>query len=666
MSFPTVRLIHDTTGVNEDITNRPIFDLIERTNWLKEQIDSLLIQSSKMFISEAPCSDDCKDSNFVFFDEAVKKWQTGAAGTVEIGGTKEEVPAPGCYIQGMVKNIIGGAGNRKGDIYLHGSIQDFNIIDMMEENEVQIGKPVYLTGKITHSGQGTYTPPSVEIFGGKFVSDTEFILGIDFRNLGERHRHIWFPLEPDKFEVILPAPDGHWLYPYTEFPVWPPISYTSAVMCVNGVAYFHGNYFWLSPDGLHYKHPDYPPDEADPDIFEAILYYQAPWGQELEDELISGAVDSLSARTANLKIYRQGTIDPASSGDLEIANFPIFDLKSTTTWGSEVVKSLNTDTITGDIEVFKGPVVERLYSGTNNVSYTIKDESTPADFGLLDIHVNNIFDFVSSTEEGWEVWKEVNIETGTGDIEIKRGPVLEKLFPKYDTDQNIFLTSHAPCTLDNTGLLDLAIKQVIKNTITTQIGSLVVKGITSTPKGNLDLATGLVVEKLAPKHSKVRIYEQGTWDNATQGDLEISPLSLYRVKFVYHGSIGQGVSGKQLFDLSGFFDNELLIGNGTIIRCIIRQDHIVTQGTIDTEVYITDEVTPRHLTALDLQLSTVVGNNRYADSGEKLVGASGLTFSDKEFLYVKVTTSGDLIVFSSGPDDIPTLEVILFVIPDDH
>ena len=40
VSFPEVRLIKDDTAVDEDITNRPIFDLTERTDWLKQQIDN--------------------------------------------------------------------------------------------------------------------------------------------------------------------------------------------------------------------------------------------------------------------------------------------------------------------------------------------------------------------------------------------------------------------------------------------------------------------------------------------------------------------------------------------------------------------------------------------------------------------------------------------------
>jgi hypothetical protein len=664
-NFPNVRLIHNGTNVAEDISNQPHFDLKERTDWLKEQIDSLLVQSSRVFVTEAPCSDSCIDSKLVYFNKDIQKWDL-AVSALENPGQANELPEPSSYLQGIVKNVTGGAGSKKGDIYFYGIVNDINVVNLMEENEALIGDNIYLNTSQTLAGQGTYTPPVLEVFVGKFITSTSILISPDFRNLGESHRHIWFDLEYDKFTQLAPPSSGHWLYPYSEFPIWPPISYTSAAMSVNGVMYYqgasHDNYFYLAADGLHYIDPTYPPD-PDLDVFDAILYYQVPYGQEKEDELITGGVDSIFARTLNLKIFKQGTTDPAAVGDLEILSIPILSTETLTADGSIVVKSLNVDAVTGDIQVFRGSVVEKLVNGTPNVLISEELTTTPATQGKLAVHVFSDYTYSTDAEPGWLVWKDIVVDPVTGQNQVKRGPVLEKLFPRYTGGtQNIYLTAHAPATSTETEQLDIAIEQNILNTTTSQTGSLPVKNITVTAEGNLDLVTGPVVESIQPATgSRIAVYDTGTTTPATQGELDIDVADFYRVKFIHQGAISTGAT-TVLYESSGNFLSELLVGAGYITRCFARlgptTNHIVTVGTLQVTPYL-DAVA-----LTDLQKTFDNGaQNRIVDSGEFVPGGTpALAYTDKQELILKVVSSAGLAIQQpGGVNDIPSLEVVLFV-----
>jgi len=673
-SFPDVRLISNGQNVDEVDTNQPIFDLIERTNWLKNNIDSLLVQSSRLFITDAACSDDCQDSNCVYYDKDTEKWDIASATIIELGDGTDERPAPESYAQGIIKDITGPAGSRKGIIYLYGAITDINKVNFLEENEIIIGEPVFLTGRDTHKGQATYTPPSVEVFLGKFMPSGEFLFTPYFRNMGEQHRHIWFKLEYDNFTQVGDPLDGHWLYHYSHFPVWPPISFTSAVLSINGVAYFHNSYFYLSADGVHYIHPDYPPID-DPEQFEAVLYYQVPYGQERREELLTGGVDSLYARTLNLKIYEQGTTNPASTGDLEILNIPLISEKSTTTLGTNVIKSLSVDNVTGEIGVFKGPVVERLYPGSDNVIFKVHNNPALAEYGLMDLFVINEFVFdVGEDEAGWLAWKDITIDPVTGEHTVLRGPVLERIYAKY-TDpgvKNIFFTPHTDPDVhafDYTARLDLAIQQ--KSTVESDVeaGNLVVKDIDISTEGNIELLRGPVVEDIHPRQTHVAIYEEGTSTPATQGSLDISVMQLHKIRFLHTGNIAAGATIDPVYLDNGYQARELLYHESTVVQSMISISSNVTNGQLDAEIYADPLSGPsRHLSDLDVSLDFVT-NNIWNKSSQYNVRKTELILVPSERLRVKfIASAAPGFVGYVDPGDINDLysiEVVLFVIIHD-
>ena len=449
MPFSDVRLIQDGTKVDSDVTNKPVLDLIDRTNYLKEQLDNISIQTSSLFLLDRDCSDDCKNSNFVYFDITDKKWKPGYASISKIDN--KLYTDQNSYIQGIIQNITGTPGQKKGKITIYGLVTDIDIINLMVENSQQIGSNIYLATDNIHKGQGTYTEPELKVFCGKFITDNTILFQPYFFNLGESHRHIWFDLDLSKFHdtglnetltgtatftngsanvtgigtlfatelqandwIILDSDNkpykilsitddthltlisnynetggtgsiskyiGNWLYPWSEFEQWPPITYASAILVLDENTIVPNGKFNLTADGAHYINPNFDPTT---DTRRFTLYYEIPYGIEESKEITKG-ITSLLARTLNLKIYKQGTQSPASVGDLEILSIPIFNDASETSDGDKVVKSLNTNTITGDINVFRGRVVESLYPKNSRISILTHGGVTGESQGKLDI-----------------------------------------------------------------------------------------------------------------------------------------------------------------------------------------------------------------------------------------------------------------------------------------
>lgn len=354
-TYPTVRLIEDDTGVNSSITNRPIMDLIQRTDYLKDQVDSLSIFSQRIILSGKPCTDSCIDSSLVYFDEDTGKWDVAYGDLVPIGTPSQFVAKKNTYVQGLVKNLSGSLGNRIGDVYIFGLIENINYTNMLDPADptVHIGQPLFLTNDTATQGRATYIRQDIDIFIGKFVDSNTLILGIDYKNFETGHQHDWFDLEYANF---IDLGGGEYLYPATAFPRFPPRPLTSSYVAVNGVGYYYGIDFTIDSDGLHYINSLYPPD-PDPDLFRARFYYQIPVGDTNE------TVTQLAPATDNLIITSCETSQPATTGNLQIACIPVIDDISLGVSGSLVVKNIVSNENTGNIEIYKGQVVESINAG---------------------------------------------------------------------------------------------------------------------------------------------------------------------------------------------------------------------------------------------------------------------------------------------------------------
>lgn len=375
-TYPTVRLIEDDTGVNSSITNRPIMDLIQRTDYLKEQVDSLSIFSQRIILSGKPCSDTCAESSLVYFDEDTSKWAMAYGDLVPEGSPSVFVATKTTYVQGLIKNLSGAPGSRIGDVYIFGLVDSVNSANLLDPADptVHIGQPLFLTNDTATQGKATYTRQNIDIFIGKFADATSLILGIDYKNFERGHQHDWFDLIYANF---INLGGGEWLYPSTSFPMFPPIPLTSSYVSVNGVGYYYGIDFTIDTDGLHYINTTYPPD-PDPNLFRARFYYQIPVGDTNE------SVTQLAPATENIIITSCDTDENATTGNLQIACIPIIDDISQTSPGSIVVKNIAVDESTGNIEVYRGQVVEEIRAGDGIVlDQTQGTVTVSADMGSL-------------------------------------------------------------------------------------------------------------------------------------------------------------------------------------------------------------------------------------------------------------------------------------------
>ena len=728
MGFPSVRYIEDGMQVNADITNRPLRDLTERTNWLKDQIDNVLLDNTRIMVTEVKCSDEVKDSQLVYLDPDTGLWAPAVAEVITQEG--QQYISKKAYIQGIAKNIQGAPGSKYCDVYFFGIITGLNLINFLEENEIRIGVPLYLTGKNTKAGQCTYQAPAIEIFIGKFIEEDKFLFTPDTRTLTDRHRHIWVQLEYNNFTPIVTdeeltgifsfsnnstivtgtntifttelSPDqwihsvsefypvkiknilsdtqlelytpylgsthqgnakiwtGHYLYHYSHLPIYPPISYTSALLVVNGVVYFYGDKFYLSADGVHYIDPDYPP-QPNEDIWQAILYYQVPFGNDTEPVTEEG-VTSLYARTQNLRIYKQGTTVPASTGDLEILNIPTIKTLQNDREGSTVIKEITVDQTAGDIQLLRGPIVEALYSGSTNVKLKHHNSSNNANQGNLDIYVINQFNIGNNDNTpGWLVWKDIEVDPNTGEHIVKRGPVVEYISPKY-TDvsiQNVYITPHNT----SPGHLDIAIKQHVDSmTYTNDPGYIVVKNVEITNEGNLILRRGPVVETLeGTDYTKVYIAGSTTVEG-TQGNLAVRSLIKNKVRYLWTGTLDTGTTVDVYRD-DGALKNTYIREPCSVVKSFIRISSSVTQGSLTLYVYVNSDGTDRELSELRLSLDNI-NNDIYNQSQWYSLDTVNLQCVPRDYVWVRLTTDDNFEGYTApnDPNDLYTIEVVLWIV----
>ena len=371
---------------------------------------------------------------------------------------------------------------------------------------------------------------------------------------------------------------------------------------------------------------------------------------------------------SNLKIYKEGTTNVASAGNLDILCFPILDTKSTSSPGKEVIKNLTTNTVTGDIEIFKGPVVEKVFGGTSNVTITEHlNPTTEAEDGQIDINVKNVYSIFTDDQEGWLVWKSIEVDPITGENKILRGPVLEFLFPKY-TDpgvQNIFLSNHTGGPgLDYTGRLDIAIRQEIdSSTYTNESGYIVVKDVETNTEGNIVLKRGPIVEEVNPG-GHVRIYEKGTTTQANQGLLDIKPLNLYRVRFLHTGEIGPS-STVSAFLSDGYLEEERIFMDSAIVKSTFRINTSVNTGSITCNITRVPIVggSSNFNNKLDLILD-ITSEPIFTQSSKYDIDDTDIQCYAGDRIYTTLTSS-PTFVGTTGPgiDDIYTFEIVLYIIP---
>lgn len=340
MRYPNVRPIQDGTPANAAITNRPLTDLRDRDDFLKAQLSNISYLASRLFLLNRPCDDACVIDRVVYL-RSDGKWMLAQAGVDPLSNNTDTTLTDASRAYGIIQNITGSPGNYFGDIYFFG---EFPVTAGIVDGIQSLYQQYYLSA--TTAGKITAVPPTAaRIAIGKFTSATQFFLSPQYNLVADQHVHYWFTIDKTKFVIQ----GVQWLYPANEFPVYPPLPFESAIFVVNGALKTYTTDFTITEDGLLYN--------TDPaGIITAQLYYIQLMGNSQTE------VTQALPGTDNIKIRDCLTGDDATTGRLKFSVFPTYD-EIAGQAGSLVVKNLATAATTGHIEVYRGPIVEKVKAG---------------------------------------------------------------------------------------------------------------------------------------------------------------------------------------------------------------------------------------------------------------------------------------------------------------
>jgi hypothetical protein len=347
----TVRKPVDGQPVSSAVSGRGLFDLEQRTDYLYDRFQNFVVDSQNVYLLDEPCVDTVLDSHLVYFDIYKKKWSPAFA-ELSPNLSSEYKAIKESYVLGLAKNVNGSVGQRKCDIYVSGIIKDITVSNFFESGLSESGKVLYLTNNETNQGKCTEVEPGLAIIIGTMLNQKDLIFFPQYLSLDRSHKHYFFQTEYSKYQDL---GGGTWLYPHTEFPVFPPNPFTSCVYIVNKQVYTYGVDFTVDSDGLKYSGMPAPdPDEA---VFYGVLYYLMPTSH------FEVGVASLAPKDDTVIITSSSTGVDDTTGNLEIQCVPQIELHSDSNYGSSVVKNIVEEN--GHILLQKGPVVERLIAGNN-------------------------------------------------------------------------------------------------------------------------------------------------------------------------------------------------------------------------------------------------------------------------------------------------------------
>ena len=369
-----VRFIEDGTEVSAAITNQPLDDLRRRTEHLKCVLDNTIFENQGIQLRNVDVTDTVVDGDFVYFNNAVLKFDEALAGTQLVGTVF--LPTLSSFTVGMATSVTGVPGSKKANIIVGGEVQSIVPNDLLQLTDTfttpgDLGVPFYLSA--IDAGKITLTKPGVAVIAGYFIGATTFFVNIDIRNLGENHIHIRLELDRSVFAAVAKPnpmgalwPAGAFNYPAAILSPFPPAPPEGVVLLVNGIAYLYYQDFFIDSDGLWLTglvpNPTIPavtpPPPPPVDSQNYVLYY------------IMSAADTQAGVTTlhagpNIEIENCIPGGPLTSGDLKIKSTSTIVELSGTAPGHIIVKDIQYAAVSDQLEIQRGPVVEKLGAGTN-------------------------------------------------------------------------------------------------------------------------------------------------------------------------------------------------------------------------------------------------------------------------------------------------------------
>ena len=165
MDFPKIDLIVDGQDVDAATTNNHIKKLATRTDTLKNLLDTIILNYTKMPIVDALCDDACSNNMIVYFDGTIDKWKPAYLGYEPEGTPPVYSISKTAYAKGIVQNITGTPGNRTGTVYIAGVVEISNINELLKSGEtLDVGAAYYLTDDQLGAGRITNIKPAVPVY----------------------------------------------------------------------------------------------------------------------------------------------------------------------------------------------------------------------------------------------------------------------------------------------------------------------------------------------------------------------------------------------------------------------------------------------------------------------------------------------------------------------
>ena len=360
--------IRNGEAVAAGVTNRPLEELAQRTDYLKALLDTLSVGQA-IFDLDVAMSSDVQEGFAVYWNEADQEYAPALA---ELSYNAEGVyggNADSAYVLGICASK--GAQTR-GTVVFSGRAVDVDFSNAIEDGLPLSSGPYYLSA--SEPGKMTRNRPPVGIYVMFGLNATEAVVAPTSRDVLDDHIHYKVPLAygdivngptgatgwSDVFNVSIAPVGARFRYvieeddaAYTLFPFYPP---SATYFEIDGIG--AGSKVIVDLNGLWWIDASYDPT----DYSEMVVYY-AKMALATSDLLVR-TLQPWEAAGPLQVVDCNGA--PSEAGDLFLKLDLQFEQESEDTEGWLVFKELT------DSKQFKrGPVVQRVKSSSQEISITL-------------------------------------------------------------------------------------------------------------------------------------------------------------------------------------------------------------------------------------------------------------------------------------------------------
>ena len=360
--------IRNGEAVSAEITNRPLQELTQRTDYLKALLDTLSVGQA-IFDLDVAMSMDVQEGFAVYWDETNQEYAPALAA---LSYTAEGVyggNADSAYVLGI---CAGKSSQTRGTVVFGGRAVDVDFSNAIEGEAALSAGPYYLSA--SEAGKMTRDRPPVGIYVMFGLNSTEAIVAPTARDVLDDHVHYRLPLTygdvvngpsgaqgwTDVYDVSLAPVGARFRYVVEEdasvyklFPFYPP---TAVYFEIDGIG--SNEKVIIDLNGIWWIDESHEPDE-----YALMTVYYAKMALSTSNLLVR-TLQPWTADSPLTVVDCNGVA--ATSGDLYVKLSLLFEQQDEITPGWLVFKELT------DSQQFKrGPVVQRLRSASQEISVTI-------------------------------------------------------------------------------------------------------------------------------------------------------------------------------------------------------------------------------------------------------------------------------------------------------